>query len=69
VREFVITGCNKEPYAWDDDSTITAAELSKAISDHELYLATIKQRQAENQKNKGAKSAAAASVETTGYDF
>jgi len=46
-REFVITGAATEPYEWDDESTITAAELSKAMTDRQTYLATMKQRQDE----------------------
>ena len=30
-RDFVITGAAKEPYLWDDESSITAAELNEAI--------------------------------------
>lgn len=69
TREFVITGCSKEPYVWDDESTITAAELSQAMSDRELYLASMKKRQEEYQASKGSGSAAAVSTETSGYNF
>ena len=69
VREFVITGCNRETYEWDDEATITAAELSKAMSDRELYLASIKKRQEEYQASRSGSSAAAVSNETSGYDF
>lgn len=68
TREFVITGCSKEPYEWDDESTITAAELSQAMSDRELYLASMKKRQEEYQASKGSGSASAASSEDT-YNF
>lgn len=69
TREFVITGCSKEPYMWDDEDTITASELSQAMSDRELYLASMKKRQEEYQASKGAGSAAAVSTETSGYNF
>lgn len=46
-RDFVITGAASEPYEWDDESTITAAELTKAMTDRQTYLATMKQRQDE----------------------
>lgn len=46
-RDFVITGAMPEPYTWDDDSTITANELKKAMTDRETYLAAMKQRQDE----------------------
>ena len=51
-RDWVITGSNPEPYLWDDESTITAAELTKAMADRETYLATIKQRQDEYKAQK-----------------
>jgi hypothetical protein len=69
TREFVISGCSKDPYAWDDDSTITASELSQLMSDRELYLATMKKNQEEYRKNSGTGSAAAASTDTAGYNF
>ena len=69
TREFVITGCSKDPYVFDDESTITAAELSQLMSDRELYLATMKKNQEEYRKNSGAGSAAAVSNDTAGYNF
>lgn len=71
-KDMVITGCLKEPYLFDDEDTITAAELSQAMSDRELYLASTKQRQAEYQASKNAGGSAATvavSGATTGYDF
>ena len=44
-RDFVVTGAIAEPYEWDSDEFITADELSKAMADREVYLATIKERQ------------------------
>ncbi len=69
TREFVITGCSKNPYIWDDEDYITAAEMSQAMSDRELYLAPVKKRQEEYQASKGGSSAAAVSTETAGYNF
>lgn len=68
-REFVIIGASKVPYEWDNEETITAAEMTQAISDRELYLASIKKRQEEYKASKGAGSASAVSYETTGYGF
>ena len=59
-KDFVITGASKEPYAWDDESTMTAAELTEAIANRELYLAGIKQRQDEYKASRGAAPANAA---------
>ena len=58
TREFVITGCSKEPYEFDDESTITKADLSKMMADRELLLADIKQRRIEYENSKGGSSAA-----------
>jgi hypothetical protein len=67
-KDFVITGASKEPYAWDDESTLTAAEVAEAVANRETYLATIKQRQDEYKASKGAATAAAAPSKT-GFNF
>lgn len=67
-KDFVITGASKEPYAWDDMSTLTAAEVAEAVAARETYLATIKQRQDEYKASKNAASAAAAPAKT-GFNF
>lgn len=66
-KDFVITGAAKETYVWDDESTITAADLTKAIADRETYLATIKQRQDEYKASKAAPAAAAPAK--SGFNF
>lgn len=53
-RDFVITGAAKEPYVWDDENTMTAAELTEAIANREVYLAGIKQKADEYKASKGA---------------
>ena len=45
--ELLITGAAKEPYIWDDETTITAVELAEAISNREIHLAEAKQRSLE----------------------
>ena len=67
-KDFVITGASKEPYAWDDESTLTANEVATAIAARETYLATIKQRQDEYKASKNAATAAAAPSKT-GFNF
>ena len=64
-RDWVITGSNPEPYLWDDESTITAAELTKAMADRETYLATIKQRRDEYKASQAAITPPAAAVPTS----
>ena len=67
-KDFVITGASKEPYAWDDESTLTATEVAEAVANRETYLATIKQRQDEYKASKNAAPAAAAPSKT-GFNF
>ena len=57
-RDFVITGASKEPYLWDDESSITAAELNEAIQKREVDLAAMKKRQDEYRASKNAPKAA-----------
>lgn len=64
-RDWVITGSNPEPYLWDDESTITAAELTKAMADRETYLATIKQRRDEYKASQAAITPATTAVPTS----
>lgn len=59
-KDFVITGASKEPYAWDEEGVLTAAEVAEAATARETYLATIKQRQDEYKASKGASAAAPA---------
>lgn len=51
-KDFVIYNAIKEPYLWDDESTMTAEDLKKAIADREIYLADIKRRQDEYKASK-----------------
>ena len=64
-RDFVITGAAKEPYVWDDESTITVTELNEAITARETYLATVKQRQDEYKASKGATAAPTVNLNST----
>ena len=65
-KDWVVTWAASEPYAWDDESTITTAELTKAMSDRETYLATVKQRQEEYKASKNQPAAAPANQ---GFNF
>ena len=68
-RDFVITGAAANTYDWDDESTMTAAELAKAVSEREVYLAGLKQRQEEYKASKGAAPTVAANPATAGFNF
>ena len=68
-KDFVITWAQKEPYVWDDEETITAAEMTDAMSARQTYLATVKQRQDEYKASKGAGSATNKPAAEGGYDF
>ena len=67
-KDWVITGARPDPYIWDDDSTITKAELTKAMSDREVYLAGVRQRNEEYKASKGAAPANAAPA-TGAFNF
>lgn len=67
-RDFVITGAAKEPYLWDDESSITAAELNEAIQKREVDLAAMKKRQDEYRASRNAAPKAAAPAQG-GFNF
>lgn len=74
-KDFVITWAQTTPYEWDDEGSITAAELKDAMAARETYLATVKQRNDEYKASKGnaitaAKPAVAATtVASGGFNF
>jgi len=53
-KDWVITGASKEPYEWDSEETITAAELTEAMANRETYLAGVKQRWSEYKNSQSA---------------
>ena len=67
-RDFVITGAAKEPYVWDDESSITAAELNEAIQKREIDLAAMKKRQDEYKASRAAETKAAVPTQG-GFNF
>ena len=67
-RDFVITGAAKEPYLWDDESSITAVELNEAIQKREVDLAAMKKRQDEYKASKNRITPAAAPAQG-GFNF
>lgn len=63
-RDFVITWAAEDPYVWDDESTITVAELNEAISKREVDLAAMKTRQDEYRASRGNAAAPANKITT-----
>ena len=63
-RDFVITWAAQDPYVWDDESTITVAELNEAISKREVDLAAMKTRQDEYRASRGNAAAPANKIAT-----
>lgn len=54
-KDWVITGCQKEPYTFGEaDDDLSAADLKKAMSDREIYLADVKKRQDEYKASRTA---------------
>lgn len=72
VKDYVITGAAPETYLWDDESSILASELTKAMSEREIYLADVKKRQDEYNATRNQAPSAIASTPSTGgatYNF
>lgn len=66
-KDWVITWALPDPYVWDDPSSITAAELTEALANREVYLADIKKRQEEYRASRGqGGSASAAPTKSNG---
>ena len=68
-RDFVITGAAKEPYMWDDESTITATELMEAIQKREVDLAAMKKRQDEYKAKKASAIQPANAISSDTFNF
>lgn len=53
AREWVVTGARPEPYVFDDPTTITAEEVTKALADRNIYLETVKTRAKQYYESRG----------------
>lgn len=53
IKEWVVTGAKETAYVFDDESTITKAELEKAVQDRNIMLADVKKRRDDYIKSKG----------------
>lgn len=67
-KEYLITGTDPEPGIFNDESTITAEELTKAMQDREVYLAGVKKRTDEYKAKKNENSSGA-QVQTGRFNF
>ena len=65
-KEYVVTWAAKDPYVWDDEDTITIAELKDAMANREMTVATLKQRREEYKASQGQKPI---STTTSGFNF
>lgn len=65
-KEYVITWAATEPYAWDEEGSITAQELTEAMAARQTYLATLKAR---NDEYKASRNAPAAAPAEGGFNF
>ena len=65
-KDYVITWAAASPYEWDDEGSITVAEMNEAMSNRATYLAALRQRQDEYKASKNQGSAAPA---TGGFNF
>ena len=67
-REWLVAQAGPTPYEWDNEETITAAELKEKIQDREVYLANEKKRSAEYYASKGTTTKASTSSATENID-
>ena len=75
-KAHVVYWAQSEPYLWDDESTITASELTEMKAAREVHLAAVKKNQEEYAANKGnaiptapAASASIAAAAKAGFNF
>jgi hypothetical protein len=61
-RKFVVTGTNKEPYAFGDEGVLTVAEVQEALAAREVMLASLKASTEARAKTSGAATTGAAPV-------
>ena len=65
-KDYVITWAASEPYEWDSEESITAAEMKKIMEERATYLATVKARQDEYKASQGQ---AASTPAVGGFNF
>lgn len=65
-KGYLVNWAQLEPYLWNDETTITEAELTKAKADRDIYLATVKKNQEEYRANRNNAAASPMMAPTTG---
>jgi hypothetical protein len=68
-KDYVITWAAKEPYLWDDETTMTAQQLIDAMAAREVHLAEVKKRQDEYKAQKNAAPSAFNAAGGMTYNF
>ena len=71
-KDYVVYGASREEKPWDDESTITAAEMNDAMKKREIDLAAMKKRSDEykaSRNNQSVASVATPSVSGTTFNF
>ena len=68
-KEYLITGASPDTHVWDDESTMTAEELKKAVAEREVYLAGVKARQDEYKASKSKAPSAMSTPAAGGFQF
>lgn len=68
-KDYVITWAAKEPYLWDDESTMTAQQLIDAMAAREVHLAEIKKRQDDYKAQKNQPAGAFNAAGGMTYNF
>lgn len=68
-KDYVITWAAKEPYVWDDESTMTAQQLIDAMAAREVHLAETKKRQDEYKASKNQAPSAFNAAGGMTYNF
>ena len=69
VREWVVTNCSRESYAFGDEEVMTIADMQKAMQDREVYLADIKKRGEEFKASAAPAPAAAPKAKAGTFKF
>ena len=68
-KDFIITGANPTTYEWGLEETMTNEDLTKAISEREVYLATIKKRRDEYKQSQNKAAANVAAPTASNFTF